>query len=87
MFENFVSEQLISPIWVCEETGTYASYLRDRRVGRDYSTPIVDPKEACARAECRMTEAKFSPAVQTLKPKVYPRHGSRATPARRHSGW
>ena len=56
-------------------------------VGKDYPAPIVDPKEAYDRAKRRMTEAKFSPEVQALRHQVYRRHGSRATPSRRRSGW
>ena len=56
-------------------------------IGKDYPAPVVDPKEAYAEAKRRMGEAKASAEVQRLKAEVYRRHGSRATPLRRRSGW
>ncbi len=55
--------------------------------GKDYLAPIVDPKTSYTKAKQRMRDAKLSPAVQTLKYEVLERHGSRATPSRRRSGW
>ncbi|MEM7473442.1 MAG: FAD-binding domain-containing protein [Planctomycetota bacterium] len=52
------------------------------QLGKDYPLPIVEHKEAYARAKQRIFEAKNRPETREFAARVYQKHGSRKTPAR-----